>query len=127
MNERAMHTPSSTSVPLLRRIAVALAWDAIFCTLLYLWLGRGIDGAGNVYQVAFWVLMPLGVVGLLSAQVRAAQAALPRGFRNWRRCMQLLYYGVLAFHGQTLMAAAQLIAFFAGLIAVEGEKKRSKS
>lgn len=108
----------------------AIAIDGAMFGLLWAWLWFGIDGAGNVFRVAFWCLMTLALmIGLSGVAVWKSAAERTKAFRVYHGLTDLLLVVALAWFGHTLMAAFMIVAkgFYEAGYSVEMKRRKAEA
>lgn len=93
-----------------KTFALTLVFDAIMAALAITWLVGGITGAGSVFQVVFWVLQPLAIIGLLTIGKDAPSILELKPFAlGWAYGYSLCIMALLAWFGHPIMAALVLV------------------
>lgn len=91
-----------------KRFALSLIIDVAMTGLAIAWLFGGSSGAGSVFQVVFWVVQPLALLGVFSIDLSVFEKRSPGE-------LALFYvYGIgmavlLAWFGHTSMAAVLVV------------------
>lgn len=93
-----------------KTFAITMLVDAVMAALAIVWLVGGVAGAGNVFQVVFWVLQPLAIIGLFTIGQEALNKLRVNSFSlGWSYGYAIGIMALLAWFGHPIMAAIVLV------------------
>lgn len=96
----------------MKQWASAIATDAVMFGMLYLWLWHGIEGAENVFKLAFWFLAGISLLIAFVGNEETWKTAKPRSkaFAAYHVATDLVMIGTLAWFGHLWMAGFMMVA-----------------
>lgn len=108
-----------------KKWAATVAGDTVVFGLLYGWLWLGVEGAGNLFRVIFWVITVIAFLCALGDEkVWQNAAAKSKALRTYDVATDAALIAVLAWFSHEWMAASYLIAKLAYDSAHTAEMRR---
>lgn len=117
----------------LRKWTLSIITDVFLAGLLYLWIFRGVDGAGNVAMFIIWTVVILRIVVFVLADKLEDVSGLkrPTGFTSYNAITEIALVIFLVWFGLLATATAYFTSFLLfeaarKLILKNGKKKQDE-